>query len=137
MSDKNNFIFLLLFLILLSAQHDLHAATFTNNNIDYCDNLLTSNQLHQSEIDSAFTSISYFPDQDATKTQHTNHYPLPPETPRNDNILHIFKDNLRYDDKKLSIQRKHFFEYYSVHSPPQSQPPGNYNKPITSDVLRI
>lgn len=142
MSDKTCLKFILFFSILLCVQTSLYATASTNSKNNSCDNLLTNNQLHHTEIDSAFTTISYFPDQDATKTQHTRHYPLPPETPRNDNILHILKETLRFDHKKHSTQGKQFFEYYSVHSPPQNQPPGNYNnlhyyKPITSEVLRI
>lgn len=142
MSDKTYFKFILFFSIILCAQSSLYATTSTCNKSIGCDNLLTTNQLQQSDIDSAFTTISYFPDQDATKTQHTSHYPFPPEAPHNDNILHILKDTIRFDHKKHSIQGKQFIEHYSVHSPPLNQPPGNHNKPqyfkpITSEVLRI
>lgn len=142
MSDKTHFKFILFFSILLCVQTSLYATSVKSSKNIGCDNLLTTNQLQQSEIDSAFTAMSYFPVQDATKTQHTSHYPFPPESPHNDNILHILKSTIRFDHKKHSIQGKQCIEHYSVHSPPSNHPPGNYSKPpcsrpITSEVLRI
>ncbi len=142
MLDKTYFRLHLFFSLLLSIQTSLYANVSTYSKSNSCDNLLTTNRLKLSEIDSAFTTISYFPDQDATKTHHSNHYPFPPESPRNDNILHILKGTIRLDHKKHWTQGKTYIEYYSVHSPPINQPPGNcskphYSRPVTIEVLRI
>jgi hypothetical protein len=112
------------------------AYAYSQISFDNKDNVNTVTEVPSAHADSVFIFPDHVSEQDATKTQHPNDLPFPPEPLRDNTVVQVLKNSPRFDNKKIQISPNRIQQFSIALSTMEIHSPGRYQYNLSPEHLR-